>query len=154
MTTPENTPVVPIAPSVVRSVVPYVVGFIVSFLASKGLNLDADAQLQISGLLTLVIGSLYTVVVRYIERLKPKAGVLLGNKNSPVSRIAEYAAEVEKHKATIDNLTTEFEKVLSELAELRAYQESAEAEAAAAAEKKAAAAAKRAATRAAKKDAK
>lgn len=69
--------------SVVRTIVPFVVGRLAAFAALKGLPLPKGLEEDLAGWLTLALGSVYYIVVRYIERTRPKVGVLLGKAKSP-----------------------------------------------------------------------
>lgn len=69
--------------SIIRTIVPSVVGAVLAFLAARGIELDAQAAANLTGFLTALLGSLYYVVVRLIERKHPKAGVLLGKAKQP-----------------------------------------------------------------------
>lgn len=72
-----------LAISVIRTVVPSIVGAVLAFLTARGIELDAEAAANLTGFLTALLGGLYYVVVRLIERKHPKAGVLLGKAKTP-----------------------------------------------------------------------
>lgn len=86
---PEPTPEVPVPkpdllPSFIRTLVPYIVGAIVSFLATKGVNVPEDQQAEVIATLTVVLGQLYYIVVRWLEtRINPRLGILLGKASAP-----------------------------------------------------------------------
>ena len=61
--------------SVVRTIVPYLTVWVVAKLAEYGINADST---EVSGQLTIVLGSVWYAVVRFAEERWPKAGYLLG----------------------------------------------------------------------------
>jgi hypothetical protein len=66
--------------SVKRTVVPLLVGYIITVLARAGFELDEGT---ITVVLQAGITSAYYGILRYIEQLKPAAGVLIGGKVTP-----------------------------------------------------------------------
>lgn len=69
--------------SIIRTVVPYVVGAVVAFFASRGIDIDPDTKAAIGTLLTTLVGGLYYVAIRLLEKKLPKAGLLLGSAKTP-----------------------------------------------------------------------
>lgn len=69
--------------SLIRTYVPYIVGGVASFLATRGIDLDAEASAALGTFLTLTFGSVYYAVVRKIEAVRPDLGVLLGVAKKP-----------------------------------------------------------------------
>lgn len=69
--------------SIIRTVTPSIVGAVLAALASKGVELDAQAAANLTGFLTALFGGVYYVVVRLIEQRNPKAGILLGKAKQP-----------------------------------------------------------------------
>lgn len=73
-TVAEAKPDLPV--SITRTVVPFLVGWVATLLIRRfGVTIDNDV---IASLLTLVIGSVYYALVRFVERHKRVAGWLLG----------------------------------------------------------------------------
>ena len=70
--------------SLIRTGVPVVVGAVVAWLAARGLNVPADAQVQVTAGLTTVLTFAYYAAVRAAEKRWPAAGVLLGHTAQPV----------------------------------------------------------------------
>lgn len=67
--------------SYVRTFLPYLVGYLVSVLARHGLDINDD---NAAALITLVVGSAYYAVVRFLEVFAgPKWGYVLGVAKSP-----------------------------------------------------------------------
>jgi hypothetical protein len=66
--------------SVKRTVIPLIVGYAVTVLARAGFELDAGT---LSIALQAGITSAYYGILRYIEQLKPAAGILIGGKVTP-----------------------------------------------------------------------
>lgn len=69
--------------SVVRTVVPYVIGLLVSWLATNGVVVSSSASALLSAALAFLVGSVYYVAVRLLEKKWPKLGWLLGNPVQP-----------------------------------------------------------------------
>lgn len=69
--------------SLVRTYVPLVVGAVASYLVSKGIDLDAEAQLGLITFLTAVLQGAYYLFVRLLEKKFPQAGILLGVASKP-----------------------------------------------------------------------
>lgn len=88
-------------PAIVRTVVPYVVGWLLSLgltvriLALLGVS-DADARAALTKAVPVVLGAVYYVVVRWLERnVDPRFGVLLGSTAQPA-----YTPPVAEQSAT------------------------------------------------------
>lgn len=67
--------------SVIRTAVPYLIGLIVSWLISLGL--PASVKDAATAILTFVIGTIYYLGVRALEKKWPKLGWLLGSPTAP-----------------------------------------------------------------------
>jgi hypothetical protein len=73
--------------SLIRTYVPIGVGAVVSYLVTKGIEIDANAQLGLVTFLTAVLQGAYYLVARLLERKVPSVGgLLLGSSKKP-----EYA---------------------------------------------------------------
>lgn len=68
-------------PSFVRTIVPYVIGFLVTLAARWGIDIEPSPEL--TGALTVVIGSVYYVGVRLLAKRWPALERLLGSKQAP-----------------------------------------------------------------------
>lgn len=99
-TTPSPFPVTSVLPAIVRTVVPFVIATLLSLpLTRHVLELldvtDGDARTALAKALPVVIGAVYYVVVRWLERnVDPRFGVLLGSTAQPT-----YSAPVAELKA-------------------------------------------------------
>lgn len=70
-------------PAVVRTVVPFVVGWVASILLLINVTLTETQRDSLSGLITVVLGALYYIAVRWLEQRYPKLGVLIGSTKQP-----------------------------------------------------------------------
>lgn len=70
--------------SIIRTVVPYIIGGIVSWLSTKGYHVSDANVASATAWLTFGIGSVYYVVVRFLEKKWPKTGFLLGIATKPI----------------------------------------------------------------------
>lgn len=70
--------------AIIRTVVPYLIGVLVTWLGSRGIDLPEDVQAQLSNIIAFVIGTVWYIVVRRLEKANPAFGVLLGAKGAPV----------------------------------------------------------------------
>lgn len=71
------------ATSLIRTYVPIIVGAIVSYLVTKGIDIDANAQLGLITFLTAVLQGGYYLLARLLERQFPQLSVLLGSNKVP-----------------------------------------------------------------------
>lgn len=69
-----------LTPSIIRTAVPLIVGPLVTWLASKGVDIDGET---LTVAVAAVVGFVYYVGVRLLERRWPALGVLLGSKKKP-----------------------------------------------------------------------
>lgn len=69
--------------SIIRTNIPYVVGGLGSFLAVRGISLSDEAKTGLTAFLTWLAGTVYYVIVRYLEKKNPEAGKLLGIAKKP-----------------------------------------------------------------------
>lgn len=69
--------------SIIRTAVPYLVGWIVSLFALAGVTVTDELRAALVTLVSFIIGTLYYVVVRFLEKKWPKLGVLLGVPTPP-----------------------------------------------------------------------
>lgn len=67
----------------IRTAVPYVIGAVVAWLTQKGVHVSPASVASATAIVTFLVGSLYYVVVRTVERKYPKAGYLLGVPTKP-----------------------------------------------------------------------
>lgn len=72
-----------IATSAVRSLVPYAIGAVVAWLTQKGVHVPPSAVASATAALTFVVGTVYYVAVRALEKRYPQAGILLGIPKPP-----------------------------------------------------------------------
>lgn len=72
-------------PSIIRTGVPLVVGFIASWLAALGITVDDDQRAVLVSLFGSVVGALYYVVARVLERRFPQLTWLLGSAVQPAA---------------------------------------------------------------------
>jgi hypothetical protein len=70
--------------SIIRTAVPYLVGLIVSAFTFAGVTVSDELRASLVSLVTFVIGTVYYVGVRFLEKKWPKIGVLLGVPTPPV----------------------------------------------------------------------
>lgn len=68
-------------PSFVRTIVPYVIGFIITLAARWGIDIGPSAEL--TGALTVLIGTAYYVAVRLLAKRWPGLERLLVVKSTP-----------------------------------------------------------------------
>jgi len=69
--------------SITRTLLPFLVGGAVSLLSLLGITANADLKATLTSLATFVIGGLYYIIVRLLEKKYPKLGVLLGVPTPP-----------------------------------------------------------------------
>lgn len=69
-----------LTPSIIRTAVPLIVGPLVTWAASKGVDIDGET---VAGAVAAVVGLVYYVAARLLERRWPALGVLLGSKKTP-----------------------------------------------------------------------
>lgn len=69
--------------SFIRTYVPIAVGSLISFLATKGLNVDAQAGQGLIVFMTGLLIAAYYGVVRLLEKRYPQFGILLGSVKKP-----------------------------------------------------------------------
>ena len=72
--------------SQIRTYAPIAVGGFISWLTTLGLEIDPQTQAGMIIAFTGVVQALYYLVVRLLERVYPKAGVLLGSSKTPEYR--------------------------------------------------------------------
>jgi len=80
---------------VVRTYVPWIVGLIVGWLTTLGIPLDDEFKTAITLLITTLAGAIWYLLVRVVEKFKPKAGLLLGIAKTPVYTSTEAAPVVQ-----------------------------------------------------------
>ena len=95
--------------SFIRTVIPIIVAAIVAGLIKIGIPVDDTFADAIAGFLGAIAGALYYLIIRVVERIKPKLSVLLGSVKQPVYVVPEATSAVEK-VATIANATEEASK--------------------------------------------
>lgn len=87
--------------SLIRTVTPILVGNLLGWLASMGLPLPEEVKGNLSMLLILVTGALFTIayyaLFRWLELRHPGFGVFLGSKKQPIA----YSRTPEDDKKTI-----------------------------------------------------
>ena len=69
--------------SLVRTYSPWLVGTVVGWLSTLGVPLDDGLKPALITLVSLLAGALYYLILRVLERLKPKFGWLLGSAQQP-----------------------------------------------------------------------
>lgn len=69
--------------SVIRTVVPYIVGLLVALLGKYHIVPSPEFLDQFTGIITLLVGSGYYVVARWLEGVNPQFGLLLGSTKKP-----------------------------------------------------------------------
>jgi len=88
--------------SLVRTVVPILVGNVLGWLTTLGLPLPEEVSTSLTGLLTLLIGAVFSIayyaLVRWLEQEHPSIGILLGIAKAPVA----YSAQPDEAKAMIE----------------------------------------------------
>lgn len=67
----------------IRTIVPMIVGWLVALAASFEITLDDGTVASLNGLLTVLFGALYYLIVRFAERRWPGIGWLLGSPKQP-----------------------------------------------------------------------
>lgn len=71
--------------SLIRTYVPIAVGALAAYLLTKGIEIDANAQLGLVTFLTTLIQGAYYLAARLLERRFPDiGGLLLGSSQKPV----------------------------------------------------------------------
>lgn len=70
-------------PAVVRTIVPFIVGWIASVLLLINVTLTDAQRDSLSGLITLILGALYYIAVRWLEQRFPQLGWLIGSTKQP-----------------------------------------------------------------------
>lgn len=93
--------------SVIRTVVPFVVGWVVTLLVSKGINVDDNLRTQLASAVTVLVGSAYYIVIRLLEKAKPKVGVLLGAAKPPTYDTTGVETALDDALATVEALQKE-----------------------------------------------
>lgn len=71
------------ATSLIRTYVPIIVGALASYLLTRGVNIDANAQLGLVTFLTALLQGVYYLIARLLERQFPQLSVLLGSNKVP-----------------------------------------------------------------------
>lgn len=70
--------------SLIRTYVPIAVGALASYLLTKGIEIDANAQLGLVTFLTAVSQGVYYLLARLLEKQFPSiGGLLLGSSKKP-----------------------------------------------------------------------
>ena len=69
--------------SLIRTLVPVLIGTVVTWLATLGVTVTDDTKLGLVTALTGLLIATYYAVVRFLETLWPKVGVLLGHQTAP-----------------------------------------------------------------------
>ena len=69
--------------SLVRTYSPWIVGTVVGWLSTFGVPLDDELKPAMLTLVMLLTGAIYYLIIRVLERLKPKFGWLLGSTQQP-----------------------------------------------------------------------
>ena len=69
--------------SYIRTFVPIVIGAVVSYFATKGFNVPLDLQVAATAFLTVLISTVYYIIVRKLESKYPNLGILLGVPSAP-----------------------------------------------------------------------
>lgn len=72
-------------PSLVRTYVPLAVGWVVTFLATLGISVTDDQRAALVSLLGTVVGALYYLLARLLEKKFPALTWLLGSPVQPVA---------------------------------------------------------------------
>jgi hypothetical protein len=72
-----------IVTGLIRTVVPYIVGWVVAVFARFEITLDDGTVTNLTGLLTVLLGTLYYLLVRFAEQKWPGLGWLLGSAKQP-----------------------------------------------------------------------
>lgn len=71
------------ATSLIRTYVPIAVGALIAFLATRGIDIDANAQAGLITFVTAMLQGLYYLVARLLESKFPQLGFLLGSTKKP-----------------------------------------------------------------------
>lgn len=72
------------ATSLIRTYVPIAVGAVASYLLTKGIEIDANAQLGLVTFLTALSQGVYYLIARLLEKSFPAiGGLLLGSSKKP-----------------------------------------------------------------------
>ena len=70
--------------SLIRTYVPIGVGALASYLVTRGIEIDANAQLGLVTFLTAVLQGVYYLIARILEARMPSiGGLLLGSSKKP-----------------------------------------------------------------------
>lgn len=69
---------------IIKTVVPFIVGWFISLLALKGIVVPPDTLDNLTNGLTLLVGTVYYVVVVLLAKKWPKFELLLGSMKKPV----------------------------------------------------------------------
>ena len=70
--------------SLIRTYVPIAVGAFIAFLATRGVDIDPQAQAGLITFVTAVLQGVYYLVARLLEQKLPKlGGLLLGSSKAP-----------------------------------------------------------------------
>lgn len=77
-------PVKDLIDSVIRTIIPYIVGLVVALVAKANITLDDSTIVQITGVVTLLVGTIYYIIVRWAEQKWPQVGWFLGVPKQPV----------------------------------------------------------------------
>lgn len=105
----------PFKTSVIRTVVPFVVGWVVTFLVARGFAVDDGTKTQITSAVTVLVGALYYVIIRLLEQVKPKVGVLLGAAKPPAYDTTTVQEALDQALVTVNQLQDQ----VADLAEQR-----------------------------------
>lgn len=71
--------------SIIRTVTPIIVGAVIGFAVANGIELDAQFELALIGVITAAAQGVYYIAVRLFETyVSPKFGWLLGLAKQPV----------------------------------------------------------------------
>lgn len=72
-------------PSLIRTYVPMLVALLGSWLASLGIDINDDQKAALVGVIGTVVGGLYYLAVRVLEKKVPSLTWLLGSPVQPVA---------------------------------------------------------------------
>lgn len=70
--------------AVVRTATSYIVGLVVSLLLSANIQASEEFTANLTAILTFIVGTIYYIAVKALEKKWPKLGWLLGSPNAPV----------------------------------------------------------------------
>jgi len=87
-------------PSYLRTAVPLLVAAIASWLVGLGIDVTDELKELISTAIGALIGTIWYVIVRQLEKRWPALGVLIGYPKSPDSYSASPAGELAEAQAT------------------------------------------------------